>query len=122
MHRGLGMFMALGLTALSAAAPPPQRLIVIVAQPNDPRALQQRAALEHEAAALHERDVAVLALTPEAARRERPELQVTPEAAFEVLLVGKDGGVKLRRDSPVAVAEITALIDTMPMRQSETRR
>ena len=43
-------------------------------------------------------------------------------AAFEVLLIGKDGGVKLRRDKPVAAFEITALIDTMPMRQDEMRR
>jgi hypothetical protein len=41
---------------------------------------------------------------------------------FEVLLIGKDGGVKLRRDSPVENADIFGLIDQMPMRQAEMRR
>lgn len=61
-------------------------------------------------------------ITPEAARHERPELDVASDASFGVLLIGKDGHVKLRRGTPVAASEITALIDTMPMRQDEMRR
>ncbi|WP_228461571.1 DUF4174 domain-containing protein [Paracoccus liaowanqingii] len=38
---------------------------------------------------------------------------------LRVLLIGKDGGVKLDRDGPVTPDEITALIDTMPMRRRE---
>ena len=114
--------MALGLMATTAAAPSPHRLVVVVAQASDPLATQQRAALARDAAALRERDVVVQAITPEAARRDRPELGVEPQTTFELLLVGKDGGVKLRRDRPIAGSEITALIDTMPMRQSEIRR
>jgi hypothetical protein len=114
--------MALCLLAATAAARSPHRLVVVVGRANDPRVAQQHATLEHEATALRERDVVVQDITPEAARRERPELGVTAEAAFEVLLVGKDGGVKLRRDQPVAASEITALIDTMPMRRNEMRR
>ena len=114
--------MAMGLMAATAVAQSPRRLVIVVGQPNDTRVSQQHAALERDAAALRERDVVVQTLTPEAARHERPELGVTTRATFQVLLVGKDGGVKLRRDTPVALAEITALIDTMPMRQSEMRR
>jgi hypothetical protein len=40
---------------------------------------------------------------------------------FTVVLVGKDGGVKLRQSEPVTLAEIFALIDSMPMRQREMR-
>ena len=123
MRIGLRMgAMALGVMAIMAAAQSPHRLIVVVGRPNDPRATQQHAALEHGAAALRERDVLVQDIAPEAAQRERPELGVDSQAAFEVLLVGKDGEVKLRRGKPVAVSEITALIDTMPMRQNEMRR
>jgi hypothetical protein len=113
---------ALGLLATMAAAQPLRRLVVVVGQPDDPRVAQQHAALAPAAAALRARDVVVQDITPESARRERPDLGVTAQAAFEVILVGKDGGVKLRRGQPVAAAEITALIDTMPMRQSEMRR
>ena len=117
-----GLMVSLGLMAMPAVAQSPSRQVVIVALPNDPRAEQQHAALANSAAALRERDVVVQDFTPEAARRERPELGVGSQATFEVLLVGKDGGVKLRRQQPVAAAELTALIDTMPMRQDEMRR
>jgi hypothetical protein len=40
---------------------------------------------------------------------------------FTVLLVGKDGGVKLRREGRVKLDEVFSLIDTMPMRQREVR-
>ncbi|MCG6945551.1 MAG: DUF4174 domain-containing protein [Deltaproteobacteria bacterium] len=38
-----------------------------------------------------------------------------------VLLIGKDGGVKLRREGGVELNQIFSLIDTMPMRQREMR-
>ena len=44
------------------------------------------------------------------------------EGVFEVILIGKDGGVKLRENSLVEQEKIFALIDTMPMRQAEMRR
>ncbi len=105
-----------------AAGPSPHRLVVVVAEPGDARAGQQHAALEQDAAGLRARDVLVQDMTPDVARRQRPELGVNPHAVFEVLLVGKDGTVKLRRDGVVAAAEITALIDTMPMRRQEMTR
>ncbi len=113
---------ALGFSAATAAAQQPNRLVIVVAQPDDPRARQQHADFQQHAAALQARDVLTQDLTPEVARRERPELGVEPQAAFEILLVGKDGTVKLRRAGPVPTAEITALIDTMPMRQNEMRQ
>ncbi len=119
MRKGV---IAMGLVATTAATQSPHRLVVVVGRPNDPRATQQHVALEHDAAALRERDVVVQDITPEAARHERPELGVSSEAAFEVLLVGKDGEVKLRREKLVAASEIITLIDTMPMRQNEMRR
>jgi hypothetical protein len=48
----------------------------------------------------------------------REKFSITP-GAFTVLLIGKDGGVKLRREGQVELAEIFSLIDTMPMRQRE---
>ncbi len=114
--------LALGLVAAAASAQSPHRLIVIVGRPDDPRVAQQHATLEGDAAALRERDVVVQDITPEIARRELPGLDVDANASFEVLLFGKDGGVKLRRGAPVSVAEISALIDTMPMRRNEMRR
>jgi hypothetical protein len=42
-------------------------------------------------------------------------------AAFSVVLIGKDGGEKLRRATPIAPAELFSLVDSMPMRQAEMR-
>ena len=38
---------------------------------------------------------------------------------FQVLLIGKDGGVKLRSSEPVSMKDLFGLIDSMPMRQQE---
>ncbi len=42
--------------------------------------------------------------------------------SFSVVLVGKDGGVKLKSDDPTSLNDIYALIDQMPMRRQEMRR
>jgi hypothetical protein len=48
----------------------------------------------------------------------RAALGITSES-FELKLIGKDGSIKLSSQSVVAMAEIYALIDTMPMRRRE---
>ena len=41
---------------------------------------------------------------------------------FTLILVGKDGGVKLKRENYVSLATVFDLIDSMPMRQIEMRQ
>lgn len=41
---------------------------------------------------------------------------------FSVILVGKDGGIKLLREDQAELKEIFDLIDTMPMRQQEMKQ
>ena len=54
---------------------------------------------------------------------ERDLHLITRDSApdFRVRLVGKDGGVKLDRDTPISVAELFALVDAMPMRGAERK-
>ncbi len=40
---------------------------------------------------------------------------------FTLILIGKDGGVKLTADEPVGTARLFGLIDSMPMRRQEER-
>lgn len=61
------------------------------------------------------------ALTVEQALYLRARYKVS-DKAFTVILIGKDGGSKLRKESVVAPSELFDLIDQMPMRQSEMRR
>ena len=41
---------------------------------------------------------------------------------FSLILVGKDGGIKLKRSDQVDLTEVFELIDSMPMRQREMRQ
>ena len=53
-----------------------------------------------------------------AARDARARFDVASDS-FAVLLIGKDGGIKLQSGQPVSPTDIFGLIDTMPMRQRE---
>ena len=44
------------------------------------------------------------------------------EGGLTAILVGKDGGLKLRQNGRLELSEIFSLIDTMPMRQQEMRK
>lgn len=45
-----------------------------------------------------------------------------PSNTFSLILVGKDGGIKLKRRDQVDLREVFELIDSMPMRQREMRQ
>ena len=75
---------------------------------------------------LAERDLVQIARTDEkmdAGTRDylRRELNV-PAGAFNLLLIGKDGGVKYRSTKATDPRQLFETIDAMPMRQSETRQ
>jgi hypothetical protein len=57
----------------------------------------------------------------ETARLLREKFSVDREE-FNVILIGKDGGVKLNRNDQTNLNEIFALIDSMPMRREEMRQ
>ena len=92
-------------------------IIVFADSPADARFVQQMQYLEAELDALAERDVVVLTDTdPEAESALREKLR---PRGFMMVLIGKDGGVKLRKPLPWSVREISRTIDKMPMRQQE---
>ena len=45
-----------------------------------------------------------------------------PRNTFSLILVGKDGSIKLKRNDPVDIGAVFELIDSMPMRQNEIRQ
>lgn len=59
-------------------------------------------------------------LSSENAAEIRSRFEISKKG-FEILLIGKDGTVKLRSDKPVSSEDLFALIDSMPMRQREMR-
>ena len=79
----------------------------------------QMETLAADKSGLVERDIVVLSDVGALGRSQlREVLQID---GFEIILIGKDGGVKLRSKTPISVEELHSLIDAMPMRRREMR-
>ena len=116
------------------------RPVLIFAGPGDARAPEQYKALQQHGEASKERQVHVILLAGSPVSRI-PEGNAGPvtsiaspaeqlalrkrfhvkEDAFAVILVGKDGGEKMRSDKPIPWETLESTIDAMPMRQTEIR-
>lgn len=105
--------------------------VVLVLAPNehDRAFIQQREALTGQEAGIADRDLVVGMLTddaggelddvvasPDAVSVLRTQLDA-PKDQFAVVLIGKDGEVKLRQNTPITADTLFAVIDAMPMRQ-----
>jgi len=109
------------------------RIIILVDREDGSKAFQkQYTALLSEESELEDRDLIVFLLKDDLVkfsngsklqidgRGLRKELKIRP--VFEgVILIGKDGGVKMREEFHVEPQKIFDLIDSMPMRQSEMK-
>lgn len=94
-------------------------IIVFADSPNDPNFSLQMEYLRDRADDLIERDVVVLVDTDPAT--VGPLREKLRPRGFMLVLIGKDGGVKLRKPFPWDVRELSRTIDKMPMRQREIR-
>ncbi|WP_299730057.1 DUF4174 domain-containing protein [uncultured Tateyamaria sp.] len=94
-------------------------IIVFADSPNDSSFGLQMEYLKARVEDLEQRDVVVLTDTdPSVQSALRTKLR---PRGFMMVLIGKDGGVKLRKPFPWDVREISRTIDKMPMRQREIR-
>lgn len=113
------LFVAADMADLSEFRWKKRPVLVFADSEDDPAYIEQLELLGQRPEALLERDVIVLTDTnPEA--RSPLRLKMRPRG-FMLVLVGKDGGVKLRKPFPWDVREITRSIDKMPMRKREIR-
>ena len=103
-----------------------QRVLLICApSAADVSLLAQRNLLKPAAAGLRERDLLVRELVlPDLSASDRAYLRRlgVKTAAFQVLLLGKDGGIKRRDTQPISPQALFSTIDVMPMRRQETKR
>ncbi|MDK3074939.1 DUF4174 domain-containing protein [Sedimentitalea sp. JM2-8] len=95
-------------------------VVVFSDSPADPRFSEQMEYLEKGVDMLMERDVVVLTDTDPAAKS--PLRQKLRPRGFMLVLIGKDGEVKLRKPLPWTVREITRSIDKTPEREREINR
>ena len=64
-------------------------------------------------------DIGAMSAADQDAARKR--FHIAPNA-FTVILIGKDGGEKLRSTTPLSLDTLHSTIDAMPMRQDEMRQ
>ena len=102
------------LDAFKWAARP---VIVFADSENDPAFQRQLELLRARTDELAERDV-VLITDTDPAGRSALRTKLRPRG-FMLTLIGKDGGVKLRKPFPWDVRELTRQIDKMPIRRQE---
>ncbi|NTF08409.1 DUF4174 domain-containing protein [Agrobacterium rubi] len=105
------------------------RVLVVFGKTEDAKVQKQIETVREQEAELADRDMVVLHVTDD---RVTPIFgsaggldakTLTREAgangkAFEAVLIGKDGGIKLRSDDVVGSVALFDLIDRMPMRQA----
>lgn len=106
-------------------------LVVSAPTEDDENLIRQRNDLALAPQDFADRDMALVTLLDNAVSTAEGRELTTEEAAtaraalgvhagsFALRLIGKDGSVKLSRDTATSMTEIYALIDTMPMRQIE---
>lgn len=94
-------------------------VLVFADSEEDPAFIEQMALLNARKEELIARDVIVLTDTDPNARSPL-RLMMRPRG-FMLVLIGKDGGNRLRKPFPWNVREISRSIDKMPMRQRELR-
>ncbi len=108
-------------------------LLTFAKSPDEEPAKSLRTAIDQHKVAFMERDLVLISvydegisrantlpLDPGSISKLRSQYDMPP-GSDGVILVGKDGGVKLKQSDPADLDEIYALIDTMPMRRQEIK-
>ncbi|MEM6729282.1 MAG: DUF4174 domain-containing protein [Pseudomonadota bacterium] len=92
-------------------------IIVFADSPLDPAFQTQMENFEAEMDDVIERDIVIITDTsPDTISDLRRQLR---PRGFQMVLIGKDGGVKLRKPFPQDMREISRSVDKMPIRQRE---
>jgi len=95
------------------------RLILIFGN-NTTLVQRQLATFQKDSSGLAERDLIVKQVKPYDNLYQT--YTIIPNEPFTIILIGKDGGEKYRSNSILTADRLFAMVDAMPMRQSEMRR
>jgi Domain of unknown function (DUF4174) len=133
----IGIAALAGLTQPTAAIPAYQwkkrALLIFAPSASDARLTRMKSMIGGNRTALLDRDLSVvyviggelshdLGPPPGMNAAAVRTLYRASEGAFRVLLLGKDGGIKMDSPAPISAADLTGEIDRMPMRRDELRK
>ena len=109
-------------------------LFLFASEKNDPLLRDLKAEISVRKNEVEDRDLVVFEIfesgpstmnttqmDPQTAASLRKHFDLPPKT-FMFILLGKDGGIKLKRNDHVELEEIFTLIDSMPMRKDEMRQ
>jgi len=119
-----------GIVSLASLRNNARVLLIFASKPDDPQLEIQLRTLNEHASAAADRDLVAIALpyqnpsptpasfTSSEAEAIRRRFNIAP-GDFAVILLGRDGGEKLRSGKPLSIDKLNTAIDAMPMRQDE---
>ena len=105
-------------------------VLLVVNNEKAPQLKEQLELFQEDPAGLKERKLEIITIRPNAFKTgnnawvgdTRLYERYHRKKDFELVLIGLDGGEKLRKPEPIHLAELFRLIDSMPMRAAEIRR
>ena len=119
---GLFLFGSLSTLTLNAQNSAFRRVLLFADKANDTTLIQQKQLLESDKAGCLERDIRIeIYITSQTDKTFLKKYNIT-QPQFTFLLIGKDGGIRLRSKKVIPKEQLFALIDVMPMRQDEMKR
>ena len=122
------MVSAAGRDSLAAYRWRKRLVLAFAATPDDLRLARQRGELATLTRRADDRDLMLIEVWGDrvspAAAGSAGDLRhrfAAPAESFAAVLLGKDGGVKIRSTEPLTAERLASTIDAMPMRQGEMR-
>ncbi len=115
----LGSCITYALPAQSSAF---RRVLLFTNSNNDTAFTRQQEILKSAAAGCQERDIRVETYFFTKTDKSILKKYGISSPQFTFLLIGKDGGTRLRSSKPLSSEQLFALIDAMPMRKDEMKR
>lgn len=98
-----------------------KRQLLLFTQNKDTGLAEKQLAIWKEAQAeMEERDLTITVITGNDLLHKK--YKVDSQTEFTVILLGKDGGEKLRTQNLLTTNKLFALIDAMPMRRQEMQK
>ena len=119
---GLFLFGSLSTLMLNAQKSAFRRILLFADKANDTTLMKQKQLLESDKAGCLERDIRIeIYITSQTDKSLLKKYNIT-QPQFTFILIGKDGGIRLRSKKVIPKEQLFAVIDTMPMRQDEMKR
>jgi Domain of unknown function (DUF4174) len=107
---------------LSAQQSNYRRILIFAPDSANISSINQNRIFEKEEKGCVERDIIVEYHTLKSKGNALFDKYNVSKNGFTLLLIGKDGSVKMRSKEVIAAARIYALVDAMPMRKDEMRK